>query len=440
MNNYNLVKATLKVYGLTFLLSISNQTAAHHSFSANFDGNTSIEVSGVITEFNFRNPHVNIYLDVKNADGTVTNWMAEGAAASGWRRGGWTKDSLKPGDAMKISGNATHDGSPMVSIRQMAMLNPDDMTVIAEVSTGQAPTGIEVSADQPAQANNANEIFTIPLTLATGEPNFTGTSVEDRSHIPQRQGRGGGDQAQGEGRERGGAGDQARGERPERGGDQAQGEGRQRGGANGAEQAQGAARAGPDSNDPEMPYNEVGKQALAAFDLVNDPQVFCEPVGVVRQSAYTPYGFKLTQYPDHVTIVYEEFGTKRAVFFDDELPKPGIRTHMGDSVARYEGDALIIETVNILSNPSGHRGKPLSDEARVTEVYTREDSPELGSIVKVESTVVDPKYLTEPWTISRRNVYVDDNHEYIENGCAPPLRERPANVYQYTEFDKQFLE
>ena len=187
-----------------------------------------------------------------------------------------------------------------------------------------------------------------------------------------------------------------------------------------------------------MPYNQAGEAALAASDIANDPQVFCDPPGVVRQAGYTPYGFKLQQYPDHITIEYEEYGSRRSIYFDDKLPKPGVRSHLGDSVARYEGDTLVIETVNLLANYSGHRGKPISEEARVTEVYTRVDNPEFGTVAITETTVTDPKFLTEPWTIKRYKLYSSD-YEFIENECAPPLRERPANAYPYSDFDKQFL-
>lgn len=413
MKNHYLTNATQKILGVFILLSLSNSSLAHHSFAASFDSNTSIEVAGVVTEFSFKNPHVIINLDVTDEDGVVTNWMAEGPAASGWRRGGWDTDSLKAGDMMSISGNATHDGSPMVSIQQMALLNPSDKSVITEISGGQSPAVALAAAQAQAQVSDAGgarpeggargeggeggerpeagagvngENVIIPLTLPTGEPNFTGMSIEYRAD----------------------AGGQGRG------------------------------RGGPDANDMAMPYNDLGKVAEAAFDLANDPQVFCDPIGVVRQSAYSPYGFELTQYPDHVTIEYEEYGSLRAVFFGTELPKPGVRSHMGDSVARYEGDALIIETVNILANPSGHRGRPLSENARLTEVYTREDDPEVGSIVTVTSTVVDPQLLAAPWTIERSKAYVT-GYDYIENGCEPPLRDRPDNVFQYSEFDMQFL-
>jgi len=373
----------LKIFAVTALLSIASGAIAHHSFQASFQSDEFVTVDGVVKDFRFRNPHVIIYLDVTNDDGTVTNWMAEGSSATGWRRAGWKNDSLKPGDRLRVSGNATHDGSPMVWIEEFAMLDSAGENVIAELSTNEDPA---VSLGQSAKsttANNSQEPYFMPLTLPTGEPNFSGTTMQKRGLGP---GSGG----------------------------------------------------GPDANDPLMPYNQAGESALQASSIVNDPQVFCDPPGVVRQAGYTPYGFKLQQYPDHITIEYEEYGSRRSIFFGDELPKPGVRSHLGDSVARYEGDALIIETVNLLPNFSGHRGKPISEQARATEVYTRIDDPEIGSIVQTETTVTDPKFLTKPWTIKRYKVYSSD-YEFIVNECAPPLRERPPNAFQYSEFDSQFV-
>ena len=373
----------LRITVSAVLLSITSAAIAHHSFQATFQSDEFVTVDGVVKDFRFRNPHVIIYLDVTNDDGTVTNWMAEGSSATGWRRAGWKNDSLKSGDRLRVTGNATHDGSPMVWIEEFSMLDSAGENVIAELSTNEDPA---VSLGQSAKSTTAGEsqeLYFIPLTLPTGEPNFSGTTMQKRGLGP---GSGG----------------------------------------------------GPDANDPLMPYNQAGEAALAASSIVNDPQVFCDPPGVVRQAGYTPYGFKLQQYPDHITIEYEEYGSRRSIFFGDELPKPGVRSHLGDSVARYEGDALIIETVNLLPNFSGHRGKPISEQARATEVYTRIDDPEIGSIVQTETTVTDPKFLTKPWTIKRYKIYSPD-YEFIVNECAPPLRERPPNAFQYSEFDSQFV-
>lgn len=357
---------------LVVILSGMNSVLAHHSFTSTFSRSDTVEVEGVVTAFNFRNPHVIIHLDVANEDGTVTNWMAEGASATGWRRDGWSAQTLSPGDIMRIGGNASNDGSPMVWIREMVMLNPDgsmlaDMTIID--TRGQAA---ETNGEEAA------EVYTIPLTLPTGEPNFTGTTIQDFA-ISGR------------------------------------------------------------PSEPRFSYNSVGQPISDAYDPANDPQIFCDPPGLVRQGGSTAYGKKVTQYPDHVVIEYEEYGVKRAVFFDDELPKPGVRSHFGDSVARYEDDKLIIETVNLLPNPATRTGGPLSENARVTEVFSRADNPQFGSILQIDMTVVDPTYLSEPWTVTRQTLYAED-YVMLDNECEPPLRERPENVYQYTDFDLQFVD
>ena len=375
--------AHLKIFAVVVLLSVVSGANAHHSFQATFQSDEFVTVEGVVKDFRFRNPHVIIYLEVTNDDGTVTNWMAEGSSATGWRRAGWKNDSLSAGDKLRVMGNATHDGSPMVWIDEFAMLDAAGENVIADLSTDEDPAVSLGRAEKVSTAGDSQELYFSPLTLPTGEPNFSGTTFQQRGLGP---GKGG----------------------------------------------------PPDANDPPMPYNQAGEAALAASDIVNDPQVFCDPPGVVRQAGYTPYGFKLQQYPDHITIEYEEYGSRRSIFFGDELPKPGVRSHLGDSVARYDGGTLIIETVNLLPNFSGHRGKPISEQARVKEVYTRVDDPEVGTVVRTETTVTDPKFLTETWTIDRYKLYSPD-YEFIINECTPPLRERPANAFEYSEFDLQFV-
>ena len=369
----------LKIAVFLAALASANASVAHHSFAATFKADESNTVEGVITDFRFRNPHVIINLNVTNDDGSITNWMVEGSAATGWRRSGWENDSLLIGETLRVTGSATIDGSPMVSIEEFALINPSSGEVVAELSTNEDPA---VSRGRIAESSaTAAELTFLSATLPTGEPNFSGTTTQMR----------------------------------------------------------GFTTGGPDANDPPMPYNAAGEAMNASWTIAEDPQVFCDPPGAVRQAGYTPYGMKINQYPDHITIEYEEYGTKRSIFFDDELPKPGVRSHMGDSVARYEGDRLIIETVNLLPNFSGHRGKPLSDQARMTEVFSRYDHPDYGTVVQTDTTVTDPLYLTDSWTISRSKAF-SAGYEFIENECESPLRERPARTFQYNAFDLQFLD
>lgn len=367
------MKSMLLALVAFYLILVGHSAIAHHSFAATFDSQETISVEGIVTEFRFRNPHVLIYLDATDENGNTTNWMAEGSAASVWRQSGWQNDSLEPGDMMRITGNATHDGSPMVSIKEMHMLNSSSGQVLAELNEDENP---EVSLGNITESEGATQVTFLSATLESGEPNFTGTA----SRIPSQRG-------------------------------------------------------APDINDPAVPYNAVGEAANSseAWSTENDPQIFCDMPGLFRQAAFTPHGLTINQYPDHVTITYEEYGSRRAIFFGDELPQPGPPSRLGDSVARYDNGNLVIETVNLLPNLLGFRGKPLSSDHRVVEVYSREDNPELGTMLTVETTVYDPTYLTESWTISRTKVYTP-GYEFIENECEPPLRERPANVWPSIEW------
>jgi hypothetical protein len=85
--------------------------SAHHS-TADYDLKHPATASGVVTSFEWSNPHAHIYLDAMGADGTVENWVIEVASPNSLDRVGWSKDSLKPGDKVICSGARAKDGSP----------------------------------------------------------------------------------------------------------------------------------------------------------------------------------------------------------------------------------------------------------------------------------------------------------------------------------------
>ena len=85
---------------MLFLCITTSLAYAHHSFQGTFQSGKYTEVTGVVTDFHFYNPHISVYLDVTNADGSHTQWMSEGLAASSYGRLGWTRDSIKKGDVL----------------------------------------------------------------------------------------------------------------------------------------------------------------------------------------------------------------------------------------------------------------------------------------------------------------------------------------------------
>jgi hypothetical protein len=84
---------------------------AHHSFSAEYDGAKPLKVTGVVTKVEWTNPHIWFFIDVKDADGRVSNWGFSGAPPGVLMRRGINKDSLKIGDTINVEGFRARDGS-----------------------------------------------------------------------------------------------------------------------------------------------------------------------------------------------------------------------------------------------------------------------------------------------------------------------------------------
>ena len=89
--------------------------SAHHNFAAHYRGDETIELSGVVKEFRFINPHARVYIEVENDRGEIEQWMAEGDASVALRRSGWVPDQLKPGDRVRIVGNPSRNGTNTLS-------------------------------------------------------------------------------------------------------------------------------------------------------------------------------------------------------------------------------------------------------------------------------------------------------------------------------------
>jgi hypothetical protein len=96
---------------------------AHHSFAAEFDGTKPVKLEGTLNKLEWTNPHIWLYLDVKDESGTVVKWQCEGGAPNVLTRNGWTKDSLKVGDPFTVEGWLAKDGSKTCSARSVKLPN-----------------------------------------------------------------------------------------------------------------------------------------------------------------------------------------------------------------------------------------------------------------------------------------------------------------------------
>jgi hypothetical protein len=96
---------------------------AHHSFGAQYDQGQSVTLSGTITKVIWKNPHVQLNLDVKDDAGNVKSWDLEMGSPSILLKQGWKVDSLKPGDQVTVTGFRAKDGSPAMNARKVILAN-----------------------------------------------------------------------------------------------------------------------------------------------------------------------------------------------------------------------------------------------------------------------------------------------------------------------------
>ena len=123
------------VLGLAALVAVALPMAAHHSFAAEFDQNKTITLRGAVTKLEWANPHIWLYLDVKDGkddQGAAARWQCEGGAPNTLTRNGWSKESLKPGDQIVIDGYLAKDGSKTCNMRSVKF--PDGRSVFAGTS------------------------------------------------------------------------------------------------------------------------------------------------------------------------------------------------------------------------------------------------------------------------------------------------------------------
>ncbi len=85
--------------------------SAHHSFAV-FDMTQEKTITGVVSKFEWTNPHTFIFVDVPNDKGVVESWAIEGMSPNYLGRRGWSKNSVKPGEKITVSVRPLKEGKP----------------------------------------------------------------------------------------------------------------------------------------------------------------------------------------------------------------------------------------------------------------------------------------------------------------------------------------
>ena len=107
---------------LAVLAAGSMAANAHHSFPAQYDADKTVTLTGTVTDVQWTNPHIFIYIDVTDEEsGEAVNWALEMGGPNALLRLGWKRDSLKPGDVITVDGSLARDGSNLANAETIVL-------------------------------------------------------------------------------------------------------------------------------------------------------------------------------------------------------------------------------------------------------------------------------------------------------------------------------
>jgi hypothetical protein len=176
------------------------------------------------------------------------------------------------------------------------------------------------------------------------------------------------------------------------------------------------------------PYQEwAAKKVLEAYNRrgVDDPTAQCLPGGIPRSVTLGLFPQQFVQTPTQLVILYEYMNVFRVIPFDARHPDDIIPSFMGNSVARWDGDTLVVDVVGFNDKTwLAGTGTFHSDQLHITERYTRVSKDRIDYQVTME----DPKVLTKPWMLTSSLMLREGTRleEYIcaENNLDPGRYEK----------------
>jgi hypothetical protein len=146
-----------------------------------------------------------------------------------------------------------------------------------------------------------------------------------------------------------------------------------------------------------LPFTPFGAEQFKNHLGGDDPHGYCQPTGPTR-AFHSPFPFEIVQTAGMTTVLFEIDHTFRRIFTDGRgHPKGQDTTWYGDSIGRYEGNTLTVDTTGVSErswlDTAGHQH---SDKLHIAETFVKTDADNIKWTVTFDDTV----YFTKPWSVS----------------------------------------
>ena len=324
------------------LVLIAIPALAHHSVTAVYDERKSVTLKGTVVRFDWTNPHVFVALEVSG-----DTWNIEFPSRIELKRDGWTQDSLRIGDVVTIDASSARDGSKGAYAKAVVLANGRHLSAepapFPKVSAASKPT--------PRWPDGHPRLGFVPGE--TGYWTSTASSILEENGSSVR--------------------------------------------VNGNGLLANIADAGKVA--PFQPWAKGLYEYRQKTLLKDDPMASCLPPGGPRQFQ-VPYGIQILEQPEKQRIFVMSGGGDRnwrLIHLDARAHQPDDLqpTYYGDSVGKWEGDTLVIDTLGFNERFwFSNGGLPHTESLHLTERISR---PDFGTL-KYEVRVDDPGAYTRPWS------------------------------------------
>jgi Family of unknown function (DUF6152) len=354
------------LFTFVLLAATAAHALAHHSMAAEYDDKKPVTLKGVVTKFDWTNPHVLVFIDVTSGKGDVTNWAVELPSRVELKRDGWTKDSLSVGDVVSAEGSSPREStSKAIGGKMLILASGKKLSAAPSV----IPLLKQASKPTPRWPDGHPRLGFVP-----GDTGYW-SSIPGSNLIEE--------------------------------------------GVNVRMNAEGLLANIADAGKvaPLLPWAKGLYEYRQRNLLKDDPMASCLPPGGPRQFQ-TANGIQILEQPERKRVFVMSGGGNRnwrLINLDGRKHQPDdvIPTYYGDSVGKWEGDTLVIDSIGYNERFwFANGGLPHTENLHLTERLSRPDF----NTLKYEVTVNDPGAYSRPWTASLNLQWIP-NQEIEEYFC-----------------------